>query len=67
MQKNWCIEEQRPLKMRGRYLGQPFLIHDLCEQDALDKLYQYSHFPIKGTWQRFQKNLKRDCHQACIH
>ena len=67
MRKNWCIKEQRPLKMQGRYLSQPFLLEDLCEQDALDIIYQRSNLPIKGTWQRFQKNLQKSCHQACIH
>ena len=67
MQKNWCIKEQRPLYMQGHYLGQSFSIDDLCKPDALDKLQQLSNIPVLNSWQRFQKNLKKRCHQACLH
>ena len=67
MQKNWCIEEQRPLMIQGHYLGKTFIIEDLCKIGALDQLYQRSHAPALKSWQRFQKNLQKHCHQACVH
>ena len=67
MQKNWCIKEQRPLKLKGTYAHQPFEIADLCAKEALYQLYERSHLPTFGAWQRFQKNLQKTCHQSCVH
>ncbi len=67
MQKNWCIPEQRPLRLSGEYRGEMFVISDLCDEGSLDSLYENSPSPRLEGWQRFQKNLGRECHQACVH
>ena len=65
MKQNWCIPEQRPLRLTGSFRKQSFTIDDLCTDNSLDALTVGSMAP-KG-WQRFQKNLLRTCHTACIH
>jgi hypothetical protein len=67
MQTNWCIAEHRPLQLSITHQGQSFFIDDLCRKDALDPVYKAaSIFALRG-WQRFQKNLQRQCHQTCVH
>lgn len=65
MQRHWCIPEYRPLRIKGSTGGEMFLIEDLCEAHALRPLDRGSLFP--SGWQRFQKNLPRRCHPACVH
>jgi hypothetical protein len=67
MQANWCIPEHRPLQLSITHRGQSFLIDDLCRKDALVPVYNAaSIFALRG-WQRYQKNLQRQCHQTCVH
>jgi len=65
MNRNWCIPELRPIRMSGRWQGQEFLIADLCHPNWHHGL-GISTLSWPG-FQRFQKNLKRKCHSACIH
>ena len=70
MQRNWCIPENRPLLIKGRrHSDTPdmyeFIIPDLCSVGALNTLDIDTWFP--AGWQRFQKNLSRDCHAPCVH
>ena len=65
MRRNWCIPENRPLYLKGSYRGESLRIKDLCAPQALDHLDQQSVFP--SGWQRYQKNLSRECHAACVH
>lgn len=64
MRRNWCIPELRPIRFSGTWRGRPFEIVDLCAEDWRDAL--------PGAWwpagfQRFQKNLLRECPTACVH
>jgi hypothetical protein len=65
MHANWCVPRLRPIVLEGTWRGRPFALPDLCADDWLD------HLPGAGAvpagLQRFQKNLRRDCPQACIH
>lgn len=65
MQHNWCIPEQRPLRVQLRYHGVEVILDDLCDEDALDDLSRGQ--PFARGWQRFQKNLSRQCHTQCVH
>ena len=67
MQKNWCIPENRPLSLSLRYYNQTYSLKDLCEPKALIPLYDKSLNLRFLSWQRFQKNLRRQCHQSCVH
>jgi len=73
MQRNWCKHEVRPLYIRGTYRGKPFEIADLCPAPGSkvlpplpfdDSVFGIELFP---EYLRFQKNLERECPQACIH
>ena len=75
MQKNWCIPHQRPIQITLSFDPIPqepmlFKIDDLCTPDALDEIRQAhgigGQLWLSG-WQRLQKNMKRQCNQACIH
>lgn len=65
MHRNWCIPEHRPLVLAGTWHGQPFRVPDLCAEDW------QTHLPgAEGAWlgyQRYQKNLLRECPTACVH
>lgn len=65
MHRNWCIPEHRPLTLRGTWRGAAFTIPDLCAPDW------QAHLPgAAGAWtgfQRYQKNLLRECPTACVH
>jgi len=65
MRRNWCIKEHRPLYLKGVYGGVELMIEDLCAPHALSELNQSAFFP--SGWQRYQKNLLRQCHAACVH
>ncbi len=73
MQRNWCKHEVRPLYIRGTYRGKPFEVADLCPAPGSkvlpplpfdDSVFGIELFP---EYLRFQKNLERQCPQACIH
>jgi hypothetical protein len=63
MRRNWCRPEARPISLRGTWDGEPFVIADLCVEDA----------PLPGRLLPFgdylglQKGLTRACPQACLH
>ncbi len=65
MHRNWCIPEQRPIRLTGTWRGAAFSIPDLCDEDWL------RHLPgaelVPPGLQRFQKNLARGCSEACVH
>ena len=69
IQRNWCAPHNRPIRVEGTWRGAPFAFEDLCDP-AIN-----AHFGAAGMWGvnlfpdflRFQKNLKRQCPQACIH
>ncbi|MFW5968438.1 MAG: hypothetical protein ACOCV2_13010, partial [Persicimonas sp.] len=68
MRKNWCREDDRPFYLRGTFRSEEFVIEDLCA----DKPLPFAEKTIFGTdflknYLRFQKNLERECPQACIH
>ena len=65
MRRNWCVPHLRPIRFRGTYRGQPFVIDDLCAADWLDAAPQLDT-ALPG-FQRFQKNLSRACPAACVH
>ena len=67
MKQNWCIPEHVPLSLRGQRGDQGFEIRDLCTESSLDELYRQRGAAPFRAWQRYQKNLKRQCHQACVH
>jgi hypothetical protein len=64
MHRNWCIPENRPIHLAGTLRGAPWDVPDLCAADWA------RHLPggagVAG-FQRFQKNLKRDCQTPCVH
>ena len=64
MHRNWCIPENRPITLTGTWRGEAFHIEDLCAEDWRSALPGDDWFP---GFQRYQKNLGRECRQACIH
>jgi hypothetical protein len=69
MKHNWCGSALEPIYLEGHYQGKIFKIENLCEPEALDRLSQrlgrqWWELP---QWQRFQKNLTKNCHEACVH
>ncbi|MGK0361962.1 MAG: hypothetical protein ACI9U2_004282, partial [Bradymonadia bacterium] len=65
MHRNWCIPENRPIQLRGTWRGESFRIKDLCDEG-----WQAQIPGATGAWlgyQRFQKNLSRECPTACVH
>jgi hypothetical protein len=68
MRRNWCRDEVRPFYLRGTFRGREFVIEDVCAGEALpfwdDGIFGVELF---GDYLRFQKNLMRECPQACIH
>jgi hypothetical protein len=68
MRRNWCRDEVRPFYLRGTFRGREFVIEDVCAGEALP--FEDDGFfgvEIFGDYLRFQKNLLRECPQACIH
>lgn len=65
MRRNWCIPELRPIRYRGQWRGRAFEIADLCAEGWLDDLPGAAAWP--AGFQRFQKNLLRECPTACVH
>ena len=70
MQRNWCRPHSRPFYLEGTWRQAPFVIEDLCAL-APDELpfhgagvFGVELFP---DYIRFQKNLSRECPQACMH
>jgi len=68
MRRNWCGPGERPLYLRGSHRGESFEIEDLCAGRPLP-FGEWRVFGVAlfGDLLRFQKNLKRDCPQQCIH
>lgn len=69
MRSNWCRPEVRPFYLAGTYRDRNFEIDDLCDDDldwpfADDGVFGVEIFP---NHLRFQRNLQRECPQACIH
>lgn len=68
MRRNWCKESLRPIYLEAKFRGELFVIEDLCEPDPLpftsSGFFGVELFPDAL---RFQKNLMRECPQACIH
>lgn len=74
MQRNWCKHDVRPVYIQGTYRGRTFEIQDLCPPPGSkvppplpfddDGVFGVELFP---EFLRFQKNLQRQCPQACIH
>ena len=64
MNRNWCIPELRPIHLRGTFRELSFDIPDLC---AVDWDKDIRPNAILTGFQRFQKNLSRECRTACIH
>lgn len=65
MHRNWCIPENRPIRLGGVWRGESFVIKDLCDDG-----WQAEIPGAEGAWlgcQRFQKNLIRACPAACVH
>lgn len=67
MKNNWCIPENRPLFMSLKYYTQNYELKDLCEPKSLEQLYNNVGYLSFLNWQRFQKNLRRQCQQKCVH
>lgn len=65
MRRNWCLPEQRPIRLAGTWRGRTFAIEDLCAESWLAALPGAGWDP--PGFQRFQKNLQRSCAAACIH
>ncbi len=65
MHRNWCVPRLRPIALEGTWRGRAFAMPDLCAADWLDHLPGAAALP--AGLQRFQKNLRRECPQACIH
>ncbi len=65
MRRNWCIPENRPVRYAGTWRGRPFVVEDLCAEGWLRALPGAERLP--AGWQRFQKNLRRECPTACVH
>jgi hypothetical protein len=68
MRRNWCHPDARPFYLRGEFRGRDFLIEDLCDGKPLP-FEDAGMFGVEvfGDYLRFQKNLERECPQACIH
>ena len=65
MRRKWCVEWVRPIALTMEYRGRTVEIDDLCSEGSLD--FFPAFFQALPQYQRFQKNLTRNCHQACIH
>jgi hypothetical protein len=68
MQRNWCKHPVRPFYIQGTFRGLQFEIPDLCS--ATDFPFEDDGFfgvEIFPDFLRYQKNLMRECPQACIH
>jgi hypothetical protein len=68
MRRKWCREQIRPFYMRGRFRDREWVIEDLCASEELP-FEDAGVFGVEifGDYLRFQKNLERECPQACIH
>lgn len=60
--ENWCKPSVRPIRIEGQFRGEPVVVEDLC--DGLGP--QIGPAATLGLL-RYQKFLKRQCPQACIH
>ncbi len=59
--RSWCRHGRGAVSLKGSYGTSPFEIADACSQEALPWEPRLAHF------RRFQRNLSRDCPQACVH
>jgi hypothetical protein len=68
MRRNWCHPGARPFYLKGTFRGREFVIEDLCSHEPLpfDDAGMFG-VEVFGDYLRFQKNLQRECPQACIH
>ena len=72
MIRNWCPDTHRPFYLEGKWRGDSFVIEDLCAHEADATITPFDKAGVFGTeifpdFLRFQKNLKRQCPQKCIH
>lgn len=69
IQRNWCAEHNRPIRVSGHWRGERFAFDDLCSPTVNTHFRRAGVFGINAfpDFLRFQKNLKRQCPQACIH
>ena len=65
MKKKWCKDWVRPIEMTVTYRGRNIGISDLCESGSMN--FVPNAFHVFPQFQRFQKNLTRNCKQSCIH
>lgn len=56
----WCRRASGPVSLRGRYGLAPFEIEDACQGPL-------PWTPRLPGFRRFQRNLSRECPQACVH
>ncbi|MEE2786597.1 MAG: hypothetical protein VX589_04600 [Myxococcota bacterium] len=64
MHRNWCVPHLRPIYLSGTVESVAWTIPDLCHSDWVQ------HLPPQNWptgFQRFQKNLLRQCEAPCIH
>ncbi len=68
MRRNWCRERLRPFYIEATFRGDTYIIEDLCDGSSLP-FTSAGFFGVElfGDALRFQKNLTRECPQACIH
>lgn len=68
MRRNWCKPKLRPIYIEAQFRHETYVIQDLCDDQELpfhgDGILGIELF--KNSL-RFQKNLMRECPQACIH
>lgn len=68
MRRNWCRPVLRPIHLAGTFRDRRFVIDDLCDGGPLpfadDGVFGVELFPESL---RFQKNLRRECPDTCIH
>ncbi len=69
MKKNWCPSHLEPIYFKGHNQKTTFDIQNLCDDQAFKALADQLDigFCELPQWQRFQKNLSIDCHDACVH
>lgn len=60
--KRWCDDGAAPLRIRGRYDGEPFEVADLCATET----WPFDR-PLVPGFLAFQRNLSPECPQACVH
>ncbi len=67
MRRNWCIPENRPIRIAGTWRGREFAVADLCADDWEASFPGPFGAGFLPDFQALQKNLPRACPSACIH